>query len=1281
MESRNTPPRTISDLLALSEIEEGSFEDLDQLLDTTIDYNSENLGDDATTNHEVVEILQSVEAGATVYPTLIVGENSYFVPSRNSYDTSAPLPTIPQVSNEQDLLMQHVPEFSSSSPIHPIPYDNSGGNVIGSSHSLSMSPTTLLNSLLSQSDIVLDAEPSERNDTNTSISQQITSLSIDDATFMNANMEMSKSVEISRDEIDASFLNASAGLGNSGSDDDDGMNSFVTAREDGDGTFTVQSKESTVVTALIDNKTESDEIFRSEFDDINAELVPEPRAVDSENGQAATIDRQIVGSVSFHQSTDTKYEGASAPLWEDDDPSTPKRSGREVFLPLEATQTNDVSTTIAESVAAVEHQNPIVYSTIMYPLDTGKRSAGEMGNAESACNNEDKIDLQGAVPLVEVSGPTAKAASSTIDRLSVPNLSEANRAEDYTICSKTVDDELCDLPITNAKIENENVTFESIEFEAPAFSNNARNAENAMDNNTSCTTNEPNPDEMDANNRSLDSHVGVKDIAQFSNNPDWIIDSKVESCVESSPFLSAENFNNTATDASTSLHLQNLGNELKSLQVEFPSMLNKSQKRSDVSLSSASSTISHGSFHKTNGGNATFPPAPDNDQQHRRNASNDSLPPRSPKKGTVLLENQRNSSSATTRYYPSSKESDDNDAERVETKWIKQSLSIAFNPKRSIFAGKHDTNNRPSSLSPPGSPPEPSYADSENDDTESFHEETRTYSSSGIKISSSPSLWDMMADCESLSEKQWTDKLEYVNSERGTALRNHTICNDESIAESSVSPSETGPSKSTHITTKPSYKSDTSISSSVVKRSGINKHLSISQHSKSSYSSARSSQGKKEKRVVLTPFGHRPSVSNQGRAELDASSLGRYSSYEVSSPERVSMFGMHSSSPDLYRLNEESQSSQQVSPIKQIDINTFVKSSSENDGEALITEAQPHDILSPESLVKKYSLFQESEALNRDDSASKLQETLLEFSTIYPLDLPLRHVEFPSSVKFIGKRKWRQLVANWKHLEIFREMVTGTLYSSIIGNRSMDDEVNSECASTGRLGTNECSNIELGGVPIRPNDDKANTTILRQMNVYPKNVTISSFLAGIKSFETQNQKIRHLVTTSGTNEAAQPIDILHDAAQRNVPVLTSIVRDMVAFASISNSNQSEQATIIYAIDVKDRTAIDRKAKRKYGGDIFQVKDVLRSQITFRNDRELVCGLIRLLQKVNAPADTDVADTEKIMLIRIKNLLSCNSFSELPISPLPTGYRHVLLNLRLPDGLIFGKSSQKRGTSC
>ena len=55
-----------------------------------------------------------------------------------------------------------------------------------------------------------------------------------------------------------------------------------------------------------------------------------------------------------------------------------------------------------------------------------------------------------------------------------------------------------------------------------------------------------------------------------------------------------------------------------------------------------------------------------------------------------------------------------------------------------------------------------------------------------------------------------------------------------------------------------------------------------------------------------------------------------------------------------------------------------------------------------------------------------------------------------------------------------------------------------------------------------------------------------------------------------------------------------------------NEVDFEEAT--YTIDVKDAASIEKKARRKYQGDLLQVKDVLRAQIVFPTEGSLICGL-------------------------------------------------------------------------
>jgi hypothetical protein len=1262
MGSRGAPQRSISELLALSEVDEESYEDLDQLLDTTtIDNDDGEIFSNA--NHDENDIEKIFDA----------------------VDVPAPSPTVP-IDNTYMNTIELESTFSSSSPIHSVHSRNDHNPLTAYSDGNNfMSPTTLLNNLLSQGDVDIDR------------------LSVD--MYTNANMDLSQSMDITSNNLDTSFfrdvlddmqpdeldgtLNV---MGDHGSDD--GMNSFVTAREDGDANSTINSKESTVVTALVINKSSSDEFV---YDQDNASIhVPahEPSTIHKDNDDSdfvtTTMDHQISATVSFHRSTDEleRYDPV-APLW-DEDPSTPKRSGREIMVQLpnnKSSSENTIATTHdtemvlqtewtadqdLNNIVSIDPISDVHPELPVYQPPMDIKELNRMYSSEAFMTTT-KIVLEEAtlrpLPLDHDLLKTSK--KSALDHLSVPTLADDSSSNSYLVINNVrvvyaadataieneTDKEGQPEVLKIRQDQNELLLTDPAQIITTNF--DSRTEKNPILSDDEATT---------AVHRSKVEHPLYQQSEAGAENGEA---TNVERKLDSANTSNSDKIN-VAIFGSVHHHEHlRMSNELKSLQVEFPSRLDKDHKKSDVSLSSASSTISHGSFNKAPITNEVYTPAPLDEQQHRGNRSSESLPPRSPRRTNTPMDNQNTKHFVTSKLLSQNVDNDDNSVERVETKWMKQSFSVRFNPRRSIFAGKQDTKDRSNSISPPGSPPEPCYSDSEDDNVASFHDETRSSSSTSIKMNSTPGPWDMIVD--EFSENEFPNKTKYDTHDDGNNdVNQFSLRLDDSVSESSISPSEIEVNKGNYLSAKPSFQSDTSLSSSVWKRRGTNKTLSLSGHSRGSLCSGRSSQERKGNRHLLTPIGRtRHSTLSSRRIDADTSSLGRLSSHAPRSPEPTPMYAMHCSSPDLYKLNEESQSSQQPSPTKIVDGNTVIVSHAGSIDIALIAEAQPSDMISPESLAEKYAKYGQNEIMQYEESAANLEKLLLEFSSIHPLELPFRNIESPLHLKYIGYLRWRQLVACWKHSELFREMASGT--SSVHSNeKGYRNDVELYSISSDRYHRNINMNLELDGVSVRPERGKTATRLFNGDAPNKRGCTISSFLSQINSgtFERSSQILRHDISTSTTNEPATKV--LHRTAAKNLTMASLIVHDIIAFATMNSSNRNEIETISYSVGVKDQDVINRKAQMKYNGDIFQVKDILRAQITFRNEEELVCGLVRLLQTAKIPTEESTSNSEDITLIRIKNLFSSESImGAIGMSPLPTGYRHVLLNLRLKDGLIFG----------
>jgi hypothetical protein len=1238
MESSISTTHNDSAPFAFDEVEEGSYDDLDELLDT----NDGTGGGDEIEGSDVEKILLGV--ASSLHPTVLPSDNATSILEHPNDEV------IPMLSNDNG--NQKLKSMASSSPIQAIQGVNSSGDGSTSAYVTSMSPTTLLNNLL---DVDSD-EVSENGDDNIIADfREASSLSVDEM-YVNAKMDMSIKTEaslVSDTRKGSEFLDTmfDTMVNISSDNDDDGTSSFVTAQEDGDASLTIYSKESTVSTEAVENKNTSNETASNHNDLIFCQRTEATNGVNFDSDIASKLNQPIVGSVSFHESIDKKYESTSAPLW-DDDPSTPKRSGREINLligassPLKSGIAQENSDNKAHRPEGISHQNPNDSTSLQCNDITSA-----MGNVQSECENSATTAV--LPPLNNVHTDSTGQRGLTIDRLSVPSLSDDNTAVGTGL--------KYDQPVsqTTAEIDHVDLNISSDQLHTTAI------APTDLGSTIKILDHQENISKPE-----VDMSVTSKLISQDLDQDSEPLNSKKGNVGGSDLSIVSAQSVKTLNDFKFSTKPQ-LCSEVKSLHVEFTSLLKKGQKKSDVSLSSASSTISHGSFNKARMTSGLFASGPTDEQQHRRHKSDDLLPPRSPKKGSTSTGPQGLSSSVISNLLPQSIGDNEDDTEVVETKWIKQSHAVSFNPRRSIFPLNHDSKDKLQSISPPGSPPEPCYSGTETDEGTSFNDETRSSSSSDCRIYSAPGLWDMIGDCDSLADRALAETFKDVESESGIPIK---LQRSESLAGSSTSPSEAEKSMNRNVAAKPSFKSDASLSSSGIKLLGPNRQLSFSQHSKGSFSSARSTLEKKDKRPLLTPINTRRStIYEPRRVESDVSSLDRFSSIKIHSPERAYTVSMHCSSPDLRNMIEESPSSCQALPIATA-TSTIMKSLTFQQGGRLISEGKyQDDELSPEPVVLKHSLHEKSEE-KLDGSEVHLQGLVQEFTNIRPLDTPLGDIELSFTLKNMGTLWWRQFVANTKHSKIFQDMISGTPHTPTNEKGCRNDVITkrSRCASSGVAETMVCDNIELHGVSLLQKGEKPTTKGSQQQQSKCRRLVLSTFITEIKSghFETSDQELRHQVPTTGNNEVN--LDLLHEAGQQNVTVVTTLIKDVIAFASISNPSHSDCDSIIYSVTVKDRMAIEKKAKMKYEGDILRVKDVLRAQITFRNDQELICALVRLLQIAKPASIDDTSQGDKIKLIRIKNLFSINSVSLISRTPLPTGYRHVLLNLRLQNGMIFGK---------
>ena len=339
-----------------------------------------------------------------------------------------------------------------------------------------------------------------------------------------------------------------------------------------------------------------------------------------------------------------------------------------------------------------------------------------------------------------------------------------------------------------------------------------------------------------------------------------------------------------------------------------------------------------------------------------------------------------------------------------------------------------------------------------------------------------------------------------------------------------------------------------------------------------------------------------------------------------------------------------------------------------------------------------------TEALERSEL---FHDTLASFSSLENIDF-LKNFSLRKSSdvpKSLALLLWRQLLANWKHSEACKAMMTRT--SSIQLNQStrhteiydFDDSISSSFSTIRlRLNAREVvlpkSFIPNDSYPsLRCSDDDNDLDIIDNgmkfltrflCNVGPR---LSSSLGGCETASGESL-LRHdfaSATENGEKSSAMNITEIQEEAKKLLPTFEVLI-DHIAKFSAQNSSPHfdlENENITFSCGVKDYASIRNKAKRKYKGDVSLVKDVLRGQITFPDEGALICGLCHLYSMAkNGYSGRGIEKSQPsvpFQIIRLKNLFRTSGVNDEVSHALPTGYRHVLINIKFDCGIIAGKN--------
>ena len=328
----------------------------------------------------------------------------------------------------------------------------------------------------------------------------------------------------------------------------------------------------------------------------------------------------------------------------------------------------------------------------------------------------------------------------------------------------------------------------------------------------------------------------------------------------------------------------------------------------------------------------------------------------------------------------------------------------------------------------------------------------------------------------------------------------------------------------------------------------------------------------------------------------------------------------------------------------------------------------------------------QSAQLSEDDGM--LHEALLAFSTMTNLSLTnaFPKIELPDDLEYVASIRWRQLLANWKHREMIDVMTRGppslhftdrTIYngdpsvtwSSSASTTSVDNHIRRrETVRCHQVVLAPCSKNLSGLTPSYPFELQSLSRFITHVGV----PFTDSFSTTASATE-----IKHVVPGEVTVEK-----LLYLAGEKHGK-FSKLIDRLAVFAS-HDYNPSQMygegslRNVAFSVDIKDALAIQRKAGAKYSGELLRVKDVLRAQVVFPTEGSLVCAFTFLNQycSISTASDTGSEIIHEIGLkaeiARIKNLFAVDSSGKPCRVMLPTGYRHLLLNVRLDDSILVGK---------
>ena len=158
-------------------------------------------------------------------------------------------------------------------------------------------------------------------------------------------------------------------------------------------------------------------------------------------------------------------------------------------------------------------------------------------------------------------------------------------------------------------------------------------------------------------------------------------------------------------------------------------------------------------------------------------------------------------------------------------------------------------------------------------------------------------------------------------------------------------------------------------------------------------------------------------------------------------------------------------------------------------------------------------------------------------------------------------------------------------------------------------------------------------------------------------------KLVHSVLETSTLKDLMIVDLIN-AARTSYAMFGALIKSTAQYVLKNYIDIDVESS--YSVDIKSAESIKRKADFKYGGEMLRVKDILRGFLILPDEDSLLNSIICIKQNC-------AESNGEMEIVRFKNLFKMNVHGALVPTDLPTGYRHIICNIRMKSGIVAGKS--------